>query len=144
MSHPTGRRVTFTNGFAVGGHYFNFSTSGQWLWDELQIVLPTGQNPYPIIDALQKKVLEVTSDSAHQAELEWKGAAQLRDMKKLSTTPFISIKPVAGGTGNSRAVYYACQRALGKCAPSYTMRLSICSGLLGSHRNPFLMRRNAP
>ena len=35
--HPTGRRVTFTNSFAVEGHYFNFSTSGQWLWDELQI-----------------------------------------------------------------------------------------------------------
>src|SRR5258706_7589737 len=32
-SHPTGRRVTFTNSFAIEGHYFNFSTSGQWLWD---------------------------------------------------------------------------------------------------------------
>jgi hypothetical protein len=30
--HPTGRRVTFTNSFAIEGHYFNFSTSGQWLW----------------------------------------------------------------------------------------------------------------
>src|SRR5262249_55754376 len=40
--HPTGRRVTFANSFAVEGHYFNFSTSGQWLWDELQIVLPAG------------------------------------------------------------------------------------------------------
>src|SRR5947207_2765828 len=38
--HPTGRRVTFTNSFAIEGHYFNFSTSGQWLWDELQLVLP--------------------------------------------------------------------------------------------------------
>jgi len=33
--HPTGRRVTFTNAFATAGHYFNFSTAGQWLWDEL-------------------------------------------------------------------------------------------------------------
>lgn len=98
LSHPTGRRVTFTNGFAVAGHYFNFSTSGQWLWDELEIVLPAGQNPYPIIDALQKKVQEVTSDSARQAEQEWKGASQLRDIKALSTAPFISVKPVAGGT----------------------------------------------
>src|SRR5216683_1191597 len=40
--HPTGRRVTFTNSYAIEGHYFNFSTSGQWLWDELQVVLPTG------------------------------------------------------------------------------------------------------
>ena len=27
--HPTGRRVTFTNSFAIEGHYFNFSTSGR-------------------------------------------------------------------------------------------------------------------
>jgi hypothetical protein len=51
--HPTGRRVTFTNSFAIEKHYFNFSTSGQWLWDELQVVLPTGQDPYPIVAAIQ-------------------------------------------------------------------------------------------
>src|SRR5260221_8097681 len=53
-SHPTGRRVTFTNSFAIEGHYFNFSTSGQWLWDELQVVVPTGEDPYPMIEAIQK------------------------------------------------------------------------------------------
>ena len=45
--HPTGRRVTFTNSFAIEGHYFNFSTSGQWLWDELQVVLPAGPRSLP-------------------------------------------------------------------------------------------------
>ena len=54
--HPTGRRVTFTNSFAIEGHYFNFSTSGQWLWDELQVVLPAGEDPYPMIEAIQKSV----------------------------------------------------------------------------------------
>jgi hypothetical protein len=49
--------VTFTNNFAIEGHYLNFSTSGQWLWDELQVILPTGQDTYPIVDAIQKKVL---------------------------------------------------------------------------------------
>jgi hypothetical protein len=29
--HPTGRKVTFMNSFAIEGHYFNFSTSDQWL-----------------------------------------------------------------------------------------------------------------
>src|SRR6266403_1739631 len=66
--HPTGRRVTFTNSYAIEGHYFNFSTSGQWLWDELQIVAPAGQDPYPIVTAIQKKVLEATSEGAKQAE----------------------------------------------------------------------------
>lgn len=41
--HPTGRKVAFMNGFAIEGHFFNFSTSGQWLWDELQILVPSGQ-----------------------------------------------------------------------------------------------------
>jgi len=96
--HPTGRRVTFTNSFAIEGHYFNFSTSGQWLWDELQIVLPAGHSPYPIVDAIQKKVVEMTSESARQAEQEWRGAAKSRDMNSLSAAPAISVKPVIGGT----------------------------------------------
>jgi small-conductance mechanosensitive channel len=95
--HPTGRRVTFTNSFAIEGHYFNFSTSGQWLWDELQVVLPTGQDPYPIVDAIQKKVLEATSEGARQAEQEWKIAAHSRDMSTLSAAPAINVKPVIGG-----------------------------------------------
>src|SRR5467141_2859015 len=96
-SHPTGRRVTFTNSFAIEGHYFNFSTSGQWLWDELQIVVPTGQDPYPIVDAIQKKVLEFTGEGAQQAEREWQGAAKSRDMSSRSAAPAINIRPVIGG-----------------------------------------------
>jgi small-conductance mechanosensitive channel len=95
--HPTGRRVTFTNSFAIEGHYFNFSTSGQWLWDELQVVLPLGQDPYPLIDALQKKVVEATANAAKQAEQEWRSAAASRDMKALSAAPAINVKPVVGG-----------------------------------------------
>jgi len=96
-SHPTGRRVTFTNSFAIEGHYFNFSTSGQWLWDELQIVVPTGQDPYPIVDAIQKKVLEFTAEGAQQAEREWQGATKSRDMSSRSAAPAINIRPVIGG-----------------------------------------------
>jgi small-conductance mechanosensitive channel len=96
-SHPTGRRVTFTNSFAIEGHYFNFSTSGQWLWDELQIVLPAGQDPYPIVDAFQKKVAEATAAGARQAEQEWRGAAKSRNMGALTAAPAINIKPVIGG-----------------------------------------------
>jgi small-conductance mechanosensitive channel len=95
--HPTGRRVTFTNSFAVEGHYFNFSTSGQWLWDELEIVLPTGKDPYPIVQAIQKTVLEATAESAHQAEAEWQKTARSRDMRSLSAAPAINVKPIAGG-----------------------------------------------
>ncbi|MGC2890621.1 MAG: mechanosensitive ion channel family protein, partial [Candidatus Acidiferrum sp.] len=96
--HPTGRRVTFTNSFAIEGHYFNFSTSGQWLWDELQVVLPSGRDPYPIVDAIQKKVLEATAETAKQAEKEWQGVARSKDTEHtLTAAPAINVKPVAGG-----------------------------------------------
>ena len=92
--HPTGRRVTFTNGFAIEGHYFNFSTTGQWLWDELQLVLPYGEDPYPVIEQFQKKVLETTKDSAAQAEEEWRRATRfLSNTKTRLQTLFVGPPP---------------------------------------------------
>ncbi len=58
---PTGRRVSFVNSFAIEGHFFNFTTSGQWMWDELQVLIPPGQDPYPIIEGIQKLVEKETS-----------------------------------------------------------------------------------
>jgi small-conductance mechanosensitive channel len=95
--HPTGRRVTFTNSFAIEGHYFNFSTSGQWLWDELQVVVPAGSDPYPIVDAITKQVGEVTAESARQAEQEWQRAVPAGRGKTFSGQPGVNVKPVVGG-----------------------------------------------
>jgi small-conductance mechanosensitive channel len=95
--HPTGRRVTFTNNYAIEGHYFNFSTAGQWLWDELQVVLPTGEDPYPVIEAIQKKVLEATQDNAKEAGRELKSVGGSRDIGSFSAEPSINLKPVLGG-----------------------------------------------
>ncbi len=95
--HPTGRRVTFTNSFAIEGHYFNFSTSGQWLWDELQVVVPAGRDPYPIVDAITKQVAEATAESARQAEQEWQRAVPAQRGKVFSGTPGVNVKPVVGG-----------------------------------------------
>jgi small-conductance mechanosensitive channel len=95
--HPTGRRVTFTNSFAIEGHYFNFSTTGQWLWDELQLVLPSGKDPYPVVEEFQKKVLEATQESGALAEAEWRRSTRSREMSSFSVAPAISVKPVVGG-----------------------------------------------
>src|SRR6266566_4342859 len=95
--HPTGRRVTFTNSFAIEGHYFNFSTSGQWLWDELQLVLPAGQDPYPVVREIQKKVCEATKEGARQAEQEWRRATGSREMSSFSVVPAVCVKHVVGG-----------------------------------------------
>jgi small-conductance mechanosensitive channel len=95
--HPTGRRVTFTNSYAIEGHYFNFSTSGQWLWDEVRIVVPAGKDPYAVVETLQKHVEDATAESAQQAEREWKGMARGPGLGLIATAPGITIKPVVGG-----------------------------------------------
>jgi small-conductance mechanosensitive channel len=95
--HPTGRRVTFTNSFAIEGHYFNFSTSGQWLWDELQVIVPLGRDPYPIVEAITQQVEKATADSARQAQQEWQRAVPAQRGKSFSGTPGVNLKPVVGG-----------------------------------------------
>jgi len=95
--HPTGRRVTFTNSYAIEGHYFNFSTSGQWLWDELQVTIPEGRDPFPLVEAIQKKVLEATQDSAEEAQREWQHAAASRELSAISAVPAINMRPAPSG-----------------------------------------------
>jgi small-conductance mechanosensitive channel len=91
--HPTGRRVTFVNSYAIEGHYFNFSTSGQWLWDELQIVLPTDRDPYPIVNEIQKIVVTETEANARLAEQEWARLGNIRGARGLSGGPAIRVRP---------------------------------------------------
>jgi small-conductance mechanosensitive channel len=93
--HPTGRKVAFVNSFAIEGHYFNFSTTGQWLWDELQVEVGQGANPYPLVEAIQRLVEEETRASAAQAEKEWQKSAGYR--KSLTAAPAIHLRPTAGG-----------------------------------------------
>ena len=95
--HPTGRRVTFTNSFAISGHYFNFSTSGQWLWDEVLVLVPYERDPNPIADTLYKDVVSATTDSSKLAEEEWKHNAPSRRGVPITATPGLSIRPVVGG-----------------------------------------------
>jgi hypothetical protein len=57
--HPTGRKVAFVNSFAIEGHFFNFSTSGQWLWDEVQLMIPPGRDPHTVIENPSKVELRI-------------------------------------------------------------------------------------
>jgi small-conductance mechanosensitive channel len=96
-SHPTGRRVSFVNSFAIEGHFFNFTTSGQWMWDELQVQIPPGQDPYPIIDGIQKLVEKETAANASKAEAEWQQATSKYRVQALSARPGINVQPTGGG-----------------------------------------------
>ncbi|HTZ32504.1 MAG TPA: mechanosensitive ion channel domain-containing protein, partial [Methylomirabilota bacterium] len=96
-SHPTGRRVSFVNSFAIEGHFFNFTTSGQWMWDELTVLIPAGQDPYPVVDRIQKLVEEETAKNASKAEAEWNETTTKYRAKTLSALPGINVQPTGGG-----------------------------------------------
>ena len=95
--HPTGRRVTFPNSFAIQRHYFNFSTSGQWLWDEVLVLVPYERDPHVIADAIHKEVLAATHETALEAEQEWRRAVRSQRETTFSAAPGIMIRPANGG-----------------------------------------------
>lgn len=95
--HPTGRRVSFVNKFAIENHFFNFSTEGQWLWDELQVTLPLGANPYAMSEQIREVVARETADDAKQAEGDWERVTRQYGTRPFSAKPAIDLKPTVGG-----------------------------------------------
>jgi len=94
---PTGRQVAFLNGYAVEGHYFNFTTSGQWLWDELQVAISGGGNAYPLIEKIRAIVERETEGLAQAAEQDWKRVASRYGVRTLSMAPALDLKPSGDG-----------------------------------------------
>ena len=95
--HPTGRKTTFVNKFAVSGQYFNFSTSGQWMWDEIKVSIPASEDSYDLIDRIHKAVLAETEADTELAQRELQGAAAQHGMSQFSATPSVEMRPAAAG-----------------------------------------------
>jgi small-conductance mechanosensitive channel len=95
--HPTGRKVAFVNSFAIEGHYFNFSTTGQWLWDELEILVPAGKDPYEVADGVRKIVTDATSSDVTLAQQEWQRATRSEGLKNFSAAPAVDVRTTGGG-----------------------------------------------
>jgi small-conductance mechanosensitive channel len=95
--HPTGRRVSFLNGFAIHGKYFNFSTAGQWMWDEIKVSIPAGEPGYALIDKIREATVKATEEDAKTAEEEWKSVRHDEGLPQFSATPSIDMQPVGGG-----------------------------------------------
>jgi len=95
--HPTGRRINFMNGFAIRGQYFNFSTSGQWLWDEITVNIPSGPHTYQIIDDIHAAVQHETEKLTKLAVMEWRRATGAHDMGQFSAEPAVDLRPASSG-----------------------------------------------
>jgi small-conductance mechanosensitive channel len=94
--HPTGRRVTFINNFAFTGQYFNFSTAGQWMWDEISVNIPANADSHKIIEAIHKVVLDQTEKDANLASQEWQVTGQ-HGLNQFKATPSVDMRPAASG-----------------------------------------------
>jgi len=95
--HPTGRRVSFLNGYAIHGKYFNFSTAGQWMWDEIKVSIPPGAEAYPMIDKIREAAVKATETDAQMAEEEWKRVTHEQGSPQFSAKPSVDMRPAAGG-----------------------------------------------
>ena len=94
---PTGRKVSFVNSFAIEGHFFNFSTSGQWLWDEIEVETPNGLDPYEIAEEIQRIAARETAANAGEAEADWQGAIHAPGNKPFSAAPSVSVRLSGSG-----------------------------------------------
>jgi small-conductance mechanosensitive channel len=97
QGHPTGRRVSFINSFAIKGQYFNFSTAGQWMWDEIRFNIPSAQESYALIELIHKAVLKETEKDARLAETEWKRSPRHSGLSQFAADPAVEMRPGASG-----------------------------------------------
>lgn len=95
--HPTGRRITFLNNFAIRGKYFNFSTTGQWMWDEITISIPESDKTNDLVEEIRKVVEKETAESAGVAEQEWKRGARGDGLSRFSAAPVLNLRPSGSG-----------------------------------------------
>jgi small-conductance mechanosensitive channel len=95
--HPTGRQVSFSNSFATEGHYFNFSTSNQWLWDEMQFALPSTGDPYQMAEQVRQIVERETKEYATEAADDWQRVTQQYGAREFSAGPAVNLRPGAAG-----------------------------------------------
>src|SRR5450432_1301111 len=95
--HPTGRRVSFLNGYAIRGKYFNFSTAGQWMWDEIKVSVPSGTDIHPLIKGIYEATVKTTEADAKMAETEWKRVTHEEGSPQFSAMPSVNVRPAGAG-----------------------------------------------
>jgi small-conductance mechanosensitive channel len=95
--HPTGRRITFINSFAIRGKYFNFTTAGQWMWDEISVSVPASENAHAMVERIHQAVTEETEENARLAEQEWRRGARGEGLSRFSAAPAVNLRPSGSG-----------------------------------------------
>ena len=95
--HFTGRRITFMNGYAIRGQFFNFSTTGQWMWDEIVLSVPSTIDIHAIAQQIQTLATEETLDDVRRAQQEWRLSAHSDNLDRYSAAPVVNLRPSGAG-----------------------------------------------
>src|SRR5450631_1339638 len=85
------------NGYAIRGQYFNFSTTGQWMWDEITVTVPATSDLHEIVESIHQAVLAETEKYAQVAEDEWKRGSHGASLSKFSAAPVENLRPSGSG-----------------------------------------------
>ena len=94
---PTGRKVSLLNSYAIRGKYFNFSSEGQWMWDEITVNVPATKDIYDVAKSVEDLVREETKESARRAELEWRRNERATSLTRMSAAPLVALQPSGSG-----------------------------------------------
>src|ERR1700722_15504220 len=95
--HPTGRRVSFLNGYAIRGKYFNFSTVGQWMWDEIKVTVPPATDIHALIKGIYEATVKETEADAKMAGAEGKRVTHGEGSPQFSAMPSVNLRPAGAG-----------------------------------------------
>lgn len=91
--YPTGRRISFMNGYAIRGKYFNFSTAGQWMIDHFEITVPSTSDTHRLSERILQGVKQETEGNARLAEQEWKRWLRVGGANKLHAAADVHLRP---------------------------------------------------
>jgi small-conductance mechanosensitive channel len=95
--YPTGRRISFPNSFAIRGAYFNFSTSGQWMWDGINVTIPSSADAIDMVEKIHSAVTEETEKNSQLAEQEWQRSVHGKGLSQFNAVPVVNLRPAPPG-----------------------------------------------
>lgn len=98
IGHPTGRHTSFINSFAIRGQYFNFSSSHQWMWDEITLTAPTSEDASAVAERIRQTVLTEIEQNTRLAAQDWQRTTHQYGLSQFGATPSVDLRPTGSGT----------------------------------------------
>ncbi len=95
--HFTGRRITLMNGYAIRGQFFNFSSAGQWMWDEIVLSVPAAVDIHALARQIETLATDETLEGVRCAEEEWQQSARSDNPERYSAAPVVNLRPSGDG-----------------------------------------------